>query len=105
MDRLREREIKLTDIRAAISNGEIREGESNMTCFFCKSNMNSGTTTYVADLGDTIIIIRNVPCQKCPQCEQTAYDLGVAERLEQIVDSLKSSLTEVAIVHYSEKAA
>ena len=76
-----------------------------MTCFFCKSDMGNNTTTYVADLDDTIIIIRNVPCRKCSQCEQAAYDLEVAERLEQIVDILKSSLTEVAIVHYSERAA
>ena len=76
-----------------------------MTCFFCKGEIESGITTYVADLGTSVIIVRNVPCHKCVQCGEKAYSLEVGERLEQIVGSLKNSLTEVAIVHYSAPAA
>jgi len=32
-------------------------------------------------------------------------DILHAERLEQIVDNLRNSLTEVAIVHYSDRVA
>jgi len=75
-----------------------------MTCFFCKGIMEDGTTTHFTDLGSCIIIIKNVPCHTCVQCGEVIYRLDVGERLEQIIDTLKNSLTEVAIVHYSDAA-
>jgi len=76
-----------------------------MTCFFCKGTMKDDTTTHFADLDTCIIIIKNVPCHTCTQCGEVAYGLEVGERLEQIISTLKNSLTEVAIVHYSNTAA
>ena len=76
-----------------------------MACFFCKGTMENGTTTHFADLGSCIVITKSVPCHKCTQCGEVAYPLAVGERLEQIINNLKDSLTEVAIVLYSETAA
>ena len=76
-----------------------------MKCFFCKGNMVDGLTTDVTDLESSVIIIRNVPCHKCSQCGEVSFSLAVAERLEQIVDALSSSVTEIAIVQYSNTAA
>lgn len=59
----------------------------------------------MADIGTCIIIIRNVPCHKCLQCGEVSYSLDVGERLEQMVDALKDTMTEVAIVKYSDKVA
>ncbi len=39
-----------------------------MKCFFCKSDMENGFTTHVAELEKCIVIIKNVPCMKCDQC-------------------------------------
>lgn len=72
-----------------------------MTCFLCKGSMEQGTTTYFADLGTTIIIIKNVPSHKCTQCGNVAYDLSVGERLEQIINSVKNPLAEISVVHYA----
>ena len=76
-----------------------------MTCFFCKSVMELNTTTHFADLGSSITIIKNVPCHTCTQCGEVVFSLDVGERIEQIIDTLKNSLTEVAIVQYSIAAA
>ena len=76
-----------------------------MICFFCKGNMKDSTTTHFTDMGACIIVVKNVPCHICTQCGEIVYGIKVGKRLEQIVDTLKNSLTEVAIVHYSEKAA
>ena len=76
-----------------------------MTCFFCKGDMEDGLTTYMADLDTSIVVVKKVPCSKCSQCGEVAYSLDVGKRLEQIIDSLESSLAEVAIVHYSDKVA
>jgi YgiT-type zinc finger domain-containing protein len=67
--------------------------------------MKEDKTTYMADLGTCIVIVKSVPCHKCTQCGEVAYSLAVGKRLEQIVDALENSLTEVAIVQYSDKVA
>ena len=76
-----------------------------MKCFYCRGKMEDTTTSDFTDLGKSIIVVRGVPCHKCTECGELAFDLKVGERLEQIVDSLKESLTEVAIVRYSDKVA
>ena len=67
--------------------------------------MASDTTTDFTDLNTCIVIIKNVPCHKCTQCGEVVFDFFVCERLEQIVDTLKNSLTEIAVVQYSNVAA
>ena len=76
-----------------------------MTCFFCKGTMEKNFTTYFNDLDSSIVVVKAVPCFKCTQCGEVAYSLDVGERLEEITNTLKSSLTEVAIVNYSASAA
>ena len=76
-----------------------------MECFLCKGTMTKGFTTHVADIGSCIIIVRNVPCIKCEQCGEIAYNGEVIRRLESIIDIFKTSLTEIAIINYSDKAA
>jgi len=76
-----------------------------MTCFFCKGEKERCFTTDVTDLGSCIVIVRGVPCYKCMQCGETTFDLIVGERLEQIVDALKGTISEIAVVQYSNTAA
>jgi len=63
--------------------------------------MEDSTTTFFADLGKCITVIKNVPCYTCSQCGEVAYKLDVGERIEQMIEDMKNTLTEVAIVHYS----
>ena len=76
-----------------------------MTCFYCKGQMEEGTTTHVADIGACLIIIRNVPCNRCAECGAVTYTAGVARRLEAIIDKLSNALTEIAVVNYNDKVA
>ncbi|MCL2202647.1 MAG: type II toxin-antitoxin system MqsA family antitoxin [Defluviitaleaceae bacterium] len=76
-----------------------------MKCFFCKGNLVDTTTSDFTDFGDCIIVVRGVPCHKCTECGEVVFDLRVGERVEQIVDELKDSMQEVAIVRYSPNAA
>lgn len=72
-----------------------------MTCFFCKGNMENSTTTFMVQLENCIVIVKNVPCHKCDQCGEESFSFEVTERLEQIVDRCKDALTEIAVVNYS----
>jgi len=67
--------------------------------------MMNDTTSDFTDLKTCIVVIRNVPCHKCAQCGEVVFDFRVGERLEQIVDSVKDSLLEIAVVQYSDKVA
>ena len=76
-----------------------------MKCFFCKGEKEHSHTIDVTDLGSCIIIVRGVPCYKCTQCGEVTFDLCVGERLEKIVDELKNTNSEIAVVQYSSVAA
>lgn len=76
-----------------------------MNCFYCKGTMSEQTTTHVVTLDNCIIIIKRVPCMKCSQCGETFYSDEVAGQLEKIVGGLRSALTEIAVVNYSDKVA
>jgi YgiT-type zinc finger domain-containing protein len=77
-----------------------------MICFMCKGAMRDGISTFTADLGDRLIIIKNIPSRICGQCGEVTYSDEVGRRLEQIVDSIKQAVvTEIAVVNYTDQAA
>ncbi len=39
-----------------------------MKCIACGASAVKGLTTSVSDLGNCLIIVRNVPCYKCVEC-------------------------------------
>lgn len=67
--------------------------------------MVAGTTTHVVDLGKCIVIVKNVPCMKCGQCGEVVYIGTVVKALEKIVTALEATLTEIAVVNYSDNVA
>jgi YgiT-type zinc finger domain-containing protein len=72
----------------------------------CKGTIKEGFSTFTADMGRCIIIIKNVPSCVCDQCGESSYSGEVAQRLEQIVQNMTGSASaEVAVISYSEKAA
>lgn len=72
-----------------------------MTCFFCKGKMESSTTTHTVELGDSVIVIRHVPCYKCTNCGEVVFTGSVVQRLEQITAQIKGALKEVNVVNYT----
>lgn len=77
-----------------------------MTCFFCKGQTVETTTKFIVDLGQCVVIVKNVPAQVCQQCGEASYSDEVAQQLERIVDAVKQSMMrEVAIIEYPQNAA
>ena len=77
-----------------------------MTCFFCKGQTIETTTKFIVDLGNCVVIVKNVPARVCQQCGETTYSNDVAKHLEKIVDAVKSSImSEVAIIEYTQSVA
>ena len=76
-----------------------------MNCFMCKGDLENKKTTFMAELDDCIIIIKNVPSQVCSQCGEVSYSDTVAKQLEKLVNSVKNTITEITVINYSEKVA
>jgi len=76
-----------------------------MNCISCGSKTVFGTTADVTDLGNCLIIVRNVPCYKCAECNEIIYTGDVVKRLEKIVETAKSTMNEIAIIDYNNKVA
>lgn len=63
--------------------------------------MESSVTTYTKERGDSIIIVRHVPCYKCENCGEVVFTGSVVQRLEQITAQIKGALKEVNVVNYT----
>ena len=75
-----------------------------MKCILCKNEMYESLTTDVTDLGNIVIIIRNVPCLKCKECNEEYYTAETIKKLESIVEGVKKSLQEIAIIDFKKVA-
>ncbi|WP_337372573.1 type II toxin-antitoxin system MqsA family antitoxin [Megasphaera sp.] len=73
-------------------------------CTFCKGDLQDALTTFTIDLDSCIVIIRNVPSQVCTQCGETYYSTEVMQQLYKIADSVRNSMTEIAVVNYHSAA-
>jgi YgiT-type zinc finger domain-containing protein len=71
----------------------------------CKGNLFDKLTTFMVDIDTCIIIVKNVPSQVCGQCGETSYNNEVAKQLEEVVNSLRMSITEIAVVNYKDNVA
>ena len=62
------------------------------------------TTTHVVNYKNSIIVIKNVPCEECEQCGEKYYTDEVAEQLEKMVNLAKQMMQEIAVLDYSKVA-
>ena len=75
-------------------------------CFYCKNEKTKNSiTTYMVDLKDCIIIIKNIPCEECTQCDEKYISDEVMERIEKIIRQVRSIAGEVFVTDYAKKIA
>ena len=74
-------------------------------CMLCKCDtVKQSTTTHVVNYKESVIIIKNVPCEECEQCGEIFYTDEVAEHLEEMVNDAKKLLQEMSVIDYSKVA-
>ena len=58
-------------------------------------------------LNNFVVVIKNVPCEKCTQCGEEYFSNETVETLEKILDSVKtfSSTLTVTVIDYIDTAA
>ena len=74
-------------------------------CMFCKCDtVKQRTTTHVVNYKNSIIVIKNIPCEECEQCGEKYYTDEVVEQLEKMVNLVKQMMQEIAVIDYSKVA-
>ena len=75
-----------------------------MKCMKCGKKAFKSTTTEAIELGFGVLVIRNIPCYKCEECDEIFYTGDVALKIEEITERVKQFIQEVTVIDY-EKAA
>ncbi len=78
----------------------MKENDTGM-CPICKGTRRPGTTTFTADLGFGVVVIRNVPASVCSQCGADWIEDPVAQRIEHLVEEARSKRSQVEVVALS----
>ena len=86
------------------SRSQNQKGAINMLCMECGAKAEKGLTTDMTDLGSCLVIVRNVPCYKCIECNEVIYTADVVKQLENIIEQAKKVMQEISIVDYSKVA-
>lgn len=70
---------------------------SRSRCGLCAGTMRRGTTTFTADLGFGVVVLRNVPAIVCAQCGADWIEDAVAERVEARVAEARKKRAQVEV--------
>ncbi|MGN1432522.1 MAG: type II toxin-antitoxin system MqsA family antitoxin [Ruminococcus sp.] len=78
-----------------------------MMCAFCGGNVKADKTEYVEKQGNYIVVIKNVPCEKCTQCGEVYFTGDVVKVIENILNTIQyiSSEITVTVIDYATKVA
>jgi len=71
--------------------------ENNDICPLCGGNKTRGTTTFSADLGSGVVVVRQVRATVCSQCGEEWIDDTTARELERIVDDARQRRLQVEV--------
>ncbi len=74
---------------------------THATCPVCGGNKAPGTTTFTADLGSGVVVVRRVRATVCSQCGEEWIDDAAAQRLEQVVNEARLRHREVEVTVFA----
>ncbi len=66
-------------------------------CPLCGGKKMDGTTTFSADLGSGVVVVRQVRATVCSQCGEEWIDDATARQLEQIVNDARERRLQVEV--------
>ncbi len=75
-----------------------------MKCMRCGNDAYESTTTEAIELGFGVLVIRNIPCYKCENCDEIFYTGDVVERLEALTEAVKKLAQEITVIDYRKVA-
>ena len=76
-------------------------------CIFCKGRLVQSTTDYIEKNENHVILIQDVPCEKCEQCGEVFFSTGAVKVLERILDGIQRISSEISltVIDYKKNVA
>lgn len=78
--------------------------QSDNLCARCGGAMRTGETTFTAELGYGVVVVRNVPATVCGQCGEDWLTDETAETIEIIVSDARKKHSQVEVVGFATAA-
>ena len=75
-----------------------------MKCMKCGRDAYKSTTTEAIELDFGVLVIRNIPCYKCEECDEIFYTGDVAEKIEKVTETVKQLMQEITVIDYEKVA-
>lgn len=75
-----------------------------MKCMKCRLDTFKSTTTEAIELECGVLVIRNIPCYKCDECDEIMYTGDVVQKIEKIIAMVNNFMQELIVIDF-EKAA
>ncbi|OHD70363.1 MAG: hypothetical protein A2W19_16310 [Spirochaetes bacterium RBG_16_49_21] len=69
-------------------------------CPLCRNDVVQGTAMFSAELGDGVLVVRNVPAVICPVCGNKWFDHDTMLKLEAVADNARSRHALVEIITF-----
>ena len=76
----------------------MKKGRRPDLCPLCGGKKKPGSTTFTADLGTGVVVVRNVPATVCDQCGADWIDDKTAQRLEEVMVDARKKRLEVEVI-------
>ncbi len=71
---------------------------NNSLCPLCGGKRKAGKTTYTADMGTGVVVVRNVDAEICSQCGEEWISNAVAKQLEKITNEARENHHQFEVV-------
>jgi YgiT-type zinc finger domain-containing protein len=68
------------------------------SCSLCGGRREPGTTTWTADLGGTVVVVRDVPASVCAQCGEAWLEHVIVLRLDEMARAAAERGAEVEVL-------
>ena len=75
-----------------------------MKCMRCGKPAYKSVTSEAIELGFGLLVIRNIPCFKCEECDDIFYTGDVVQKIEAIVAEAKKLMQEILVIYYDDAA-
>ena len=75
-----------------------------MKCMKCGQAAYKSVTSEAIELGFGLLVIRNIPCYKCEECDEIFFTGDVVQKIEEIVDEAKQLMQETRVVYFDDAA-
>lgn len=75
-----------------------------MKCMKCGRTAYKSVTSEAIELGFGLLVIRNIPCYKCEECDEIFYTGDVVQKIELMITEAKQLMQDIRVVYYDNAA-